>query len=266
MRAFLPAWTWLIVFVAGPAALLLVIALATTGDGVPPYAMGFDLSNFTAIVTDPFYAGAFLSSVRIAGISSLLCLLLGFPLASAIARQPEARRPLLLLALMLPFWTGFLLRIAALVGLMRGDGWVNAAIGLFGIPPVAMLHTDFAMYVGIVYAYLPFMVLPLQARLASLDPGLEEAARDLGASAIRVFAEVTWPLSLPGVVAGVVLVFVPAMGEYVIPELLGGGASQTMGRLIWGEFFDNHDWPRAAALAVLLLILLLGPLALARRR
>ena len=271
LRALLPGWIWLILFVACPAALLLVIALATTGDGVPPYTMGLDAANFAAVLTDPFYATAFVSSIRIAGISALLCLLLGFPLASAIARQPPARRPVLLLGLMLPFWTGFLLRIAALVGLMRDDGWINTATGLLGIPPIPMLHTDFAMYVGIVYAYLPFMVLPLQARLASLDPALAEAARDLGATTARVFAEITWPLALPGVLAGFALVFVPAMGEYVIPELLGGGASQTMGRVIWSEFFDNHDWPRAAALAVLLLVLLLAaialaPIALARRR
>ena len=265
MRALLPAWSWLLVFVALPALLLLLIALATTADGVPPFIVGLDFGNFGAILTDPFYATAFLRSVETASISTLFCLLLGYPLASGIARSAPRHRTLLLLGLMLPFWTGFLLRIAAWIGLLRDDGWINAALGLAGIPPVPMLHTDFAMYVGIVYAYLPFMVLPIQARLASLDPALAEAARDLGASGLRVFLEVTWPLSLPGVLAGIALVFVPAMGEYVIPELLGGGESQTMGRVIWEEFFDNHDWPRACALAVLLLVVFLAPLMLVRR-
>jgi len=266
LRALGPSWGWLIAFVALPAGLLALIGLATPDDGVPPYVLGLDPSNAVAILTDPFYPRAFLGSVKVAGVSALLCLLLGYPLALAIARSPPARRPLLLLLLMLPFWTGFLLRIAALVGLLRDDGWFNAALGMVGVPRIPMLHSDFAMYVGIVYDYIPFLILPLQARLAAMDPALEEAARDLGASGFGVFREVVWPLSRPGVLAGLALVFVPAMGEYVIPELLGGASSQTMGRVIWDEFFGNHDWPRAAALAVMLLVVLLAPTALMRPR
>ncbi len=265
LRALVPAWAWLIGFVAIPAGLLVAIGLASPDDGVPPYVLGLDFGNFAAILSDSFYLGGFLGSLKVAAVSSLICLVLGMPLALGIARSPPARRPVLLLLLMLPFWTGFMLRIAALVGLLRDDGWLNAGLGLVGVAPIPMLHSDFAMYVGIVYDYIAFLVLPLQARLAGIDPALREAARDLGASGFAVFREITWPLARPGVLAGLALVFVPAMGEYVIPELLGGASSQTMGRVIWDEFFGNHDWPRASALAVLLLVALLAPAILARR-
>ncbi len=269
MRTLLlgPPWAWLLAFVAAPAALLGVIALATAADGVPPYALGASLASLTTALTDPYYRDAFVASLRTAGLCTLLCLLIGYPMALAIARSTPARRPLLLLLVMLPFWTGFLLRIAAWIGLLRDDGWIDAALLGLGLieAPLPLLHTDGAMIVGIVYAYLPFMVLPLEARLARADPALEAAAADLGASPWRVFRRVTWPLSLPGVAAGCVLVFVPAMGEYVIPELLGGGGSQTMGRVIWSELFDNHDWPMASALSLISTILLLVP-ALAIRQ
>ena len=268
MRAFilLPPWVWLLGFVALPTVLLAVIALATAADGVPPYALGTSLANFTTVLTDGYYLHAFAASLRISAISALLCLLIGYPMALAIARSAPDRRMLLLLLVMLPFWTGFLLRIAAWVGLLRDDGWINALLIAAGVihRPLKLLHTDGAMIAGIVYAYLPFMVLPLEARLARSDPSLEAAAADLGAGSWRVFRRITWPLSLPGVAAGLALVFVPVMGEYVIPELLGGPGSQTMGRVIWSELFDNHDWPMASALAVVLTALLVAP-ALALR-
>ena len=206
-------------------------------------------------------------SLRIAAIASALCLLLGYPMALAIARSPPAGRGLLLTLVILPFWTGFLLRIAAWTQLLRDDGLINAALQAVGLTdaPVQLLRTDFAMLVGIVYAYLPFMVLPLQARLSRADPVLEQAAADLGAGRLRRFLTVTLPLSLPGVAAGLVLVFVPVTGEYVIPELLGGPASPMIGRVIWQEFFDNHDWPLAAALSLVLLALLLAPAVALRR-
>jgi putrescine transport system permease protein len=196
----------------------------------------------------------------------LLCLLIGYPMALAIARAAEKWRSLLLLLVMLPFWTGFLLRIVAWIGLLNDDGWINNALIGLGLiaTPLHMLYTRFAMYVGIVYCYLPFMVLPLYARLSKLDPALEEAAADLGAGPARVFLSVTLPLSAPGIAAGLALVFMPAVGEYVIPELLGGPSAQTIGRALWNEFFENHDWPMAAALANALLIGLLLPLAVAR--
>jgi putrescine transport system permease protein len=188
-------------------------------------------------------------------------------MALAIARAPERWRSLLLLLVMLPFWTGFLLRIVAWIGLLGDDGWINSALEAAGLiqGPLHMLYTRGAMYVGIVYCYLPFMVLPLYSRLSRQDPALEEAASDLGAAPWRVFATITLPLSLPGIGAGLALVFMPAVGEYVIPELLGGPSSQTLGRALWNEFFENHDWPMAAALANALLLGLLVPLAVLRR-
>ncbi len=270
MRAafLVPAWAWLLLLVAAPVALLAAMALATAVDGVPPFAFGTATGNLQAVFADPYYRAGFAASLRVASVSTALCLLVGYPMALGIARSAARARPALLLLVMLPFWTGFLLRIAAWVGLLRDDGFINAALlGLHLIArPWPMLHTDGAMFAGIVYAYLPFMVLPLHARLAGLDPLLEQAAADLGASPAAVFRRVTWPLSLPGVVAGCVLVFVPVTGEYVIPELLGGAGSQTMGRVIWDTFFQERDWPMASALAVVLLALLVVPVLALRRR
>jgi putrescine transport system permease protein len=266
--ALLPVWAWLAVFVAAPAALIAAIGFATGADGVPPYRLGWNTANLAQLVADDFYLRAFLSSLRISAISTLLCLALGYPMALAIARSPAASRgPLVLLAI-LPFWTGFLLRMTAWIGLLRDDGWVNAALGWFGLGPFRLLYTDFAMYCGILYGYLPFMVLPLVARLTRLDPALEQAAADLGASPLRVVLRVTLPLSWPGIAAGIALVFVPVMGEYVIPDLLGGPGAQTIGRVLWDAFFADRDWPGAAALALVLLAVLLlaaSLLRLARR-
>ena len=200
-----------------------------------------------------------------AGVSSLCCLLIGYPMALAIARAGERWRSLLLLLVMLPFWTGFLLRVTAWIGLMRDGGWIDSAAGgRPGGPP--LLYTDTAMYIGITYAYLPFMILPLYARLSRRDPALEEAAADLGAGPWAAFRTVTLPLSVPGIVAGLALVFIPAVGEYVIPELLGGPGAQTIGRALWNEFFANHDWPMASAVATALLAVLLVPMVLLRTR
>ncbi len=268
MRAVLlwPTWTWLLAFVAAPVALLAVLAFSVPADGVPPFTLATSTDNIVSAITDPYYLDGFLASLRVAAISAAFCLLIGYPMALAIARSCPASRPLPLMLVMLPFWTGFLLRIAAWVGLLRDDGWINAALLALHLTdaPLKLLYTDGAMYAGIVYAYLPFMVLPLQARLGAIEPVLEHAAADLGAGPWEVFRRVTLPLSLPGVAAGLVLVFVPVTGEYVIPELLGGPDSLTMGRIIWDEFFANHDWPLACALATILLVLLLAP-ALALR-
>ncbi len=272
-----PVWAWLLLFIALPAAIVLALSFSQAAASVPPYdplvtwdgwrpVLHLLGDNYQTLGEDDFYLRAALQSLLVASVSSVLCLLIGFPMALAIARTPERWRSLLLLLVMLPFWTGFLLRIVAWIGLLSDDGWINAALlGVGAIStPLHMLYTRFAMYVGIVYCYLPFMVLPLYSRLSKLDPALEEAASDLGAGPWRVFATVTLPLSLPGVAAGLALVFMPAVGEYVIPELLGGPASQTVGRALWNEFFANHDWPLACALANALLLGLLLPLALLR--
>jgi putrescine transport system permease protein len=272
-----PIWAWLLLFIAAPAAIVLALSFSQAAASIPPYdplltwdgwwpSLHLLGDNYVNLVQDDYYLSAALQSLLVASVSSVLCLLIGYPMALAIARAPERWRSLLLLLVMLPIWTGFLLRIVAWIGLLGDDGWINTALLWTGVirAPLHMLYTRFAMYVGIVYCYLPFMVLPLYARLSKLDPALEEAAADLGATPLRVFLSVTLPLSLPGVAAGLALVFMPAVGEYVIPELLGGPAAQTVGRALWNEFFENHDWPMAAALANALLIGLLLPLALLR--
>jgi putrescine transport system permease protein len=249
-------WVWLLLFSILPLAIILLIALGHPTDSVPPFAFAADPGNFAIAATDELYRSAFWLSLRTAAVATVICLLLGYPMALAIAGAPERRRAVLLLALMLPFWTGFLMRINAWIGMLRDDGWINAALTFFGFAPARLLYTDAALYVGMVYTYLPFMVLPLYARLAKLDPALLEAAADLGATPFRAFLRVTLPLSLPGIAAGVALVFIPAVGEYVIPELLGGPGAQLIGRVLWQEFFENRDWPMAASLAWLLLMLL----------
>jgi putrescine transport system permease protein len=274
---FAPVWLWLLAFIALPALIVLALSFSQSAASIPPYApiitwtgwwpaLHLLPDNYHTLVSDDVYLNAALQSLLVAGVSSICCVLIGYPMALGIARSAEKWRSLLLLLVMLPFWTGFLLRIVAWVGLLRDEGWINTALLALGVirAPIHMLYTPFAMYVGIVYCYLPFMVLPLYARLSKLDPALEEAASDLGASPLAVFFKVTLPLSLPGVGAGLALVFMPAIGEYVIPELLGGPSAQTIGRALWNEFFANHDWPMAAALANALLLALLAPIALLR--
>jgi putrescine transport system permease protein len=244
---------WLILLLGAPLAIVVLIAFALPADGVPPYSLGFSLDNLGLVVSDPLYRDALLRSLRVAGVSTLVCLMIGFPMALAIARAKARWQNPLLLAVMLPFWTGFLMRINAWIGLLADDGLIVRVLGVSHL-----LYTDAAMYIGIVYTYLPFMVLPLYARLSRLDPALTEAAADLGAPPWGVFLRVILPLSLPGVAAGAALVFVPAIGEYVIPALLGGPQAQLIGKVLWEEFFANRDWPTASAVAVLLLVVLLA--------
>ena len=255
-------WAWLLVLLILPTLIVLKIALSFPADSVPPYAPilpGLHISTdaFALILSDPLYAHALLLSLKVAGLSTAICLLAGYPMALAIARSAERWRSLLLMLVMLPFWTGFLMRINAWIGLLQDDGWINTIIVAMGLSPLRLLYTDTAMYIGIVYTYLPFMVLPLYARLSQLDMRLLDAAADLGAPPWRVFLAVTLPLSLPGVWAGMLLVFIPAAGEFVIPDLLGGPQAQLIGRVLWQEFFQNSDWPTASAIACALLVLLL---------
>jgi putrescine transport system permease protein len=254
-------WLWLAALVLAPLGLILAVSLAAPAEGIPPFAWALLPDNYETLAADTYYLAAFGQSLRVAGVSALACLLIGYPMALAIARAAPRRRPLLLTLAVLPFWTGFLLRITAWIGLLRPDGWLDAALGAAGLPPSGLLYTPTAMYLGMTYAYLPFMVLPLYARLSRRDPALEAAAADLGAPPLRVFATVTLPLSVPGIVAGLLLVFIPAMGEYVIPELLGGPGAETIGRVLWAEFFANRDWPTASALAAVLLLVLVIPAA-----
>jgi len=259
-RAFVLAvpWTWLCVFLLAPTAIVLAIAFAQSVDAVPPFSLAHPgLDNFLLIATDPLYRAALMLSLKVAAVSTFFCLLAGYPMALAIARSPARWRLLLLLLVMLPFWTGFLMRINAWIGLLQDNGWINTILATLGASPLQLLYTDTAMYIGLVYTYLPFMVLPLYARLSQLDTELLHAAADLGAAPWRVFLSVTLPLSMPGVWAGVILVFIPTVGEYVIPELLGGPQAQMIGRVLWEEFFNNSDWPTAAAIACAMVLLLL---------
>lgn len=275
----LPA-AWMVLFFAAPFAIVASIGFAEPAEGIPPYGpllrwtadalpvLQLNLANFQLLVEDPFYIQALLRSLRVATVSATLCLLVGYPMALAIARAPERWRNTLLMLVILPFWTSFLLRVTAWIGLLQDQGWINGALMGLGLiaEPIPLLYTDLAMYLGITYCYLPFMVLPLYASLSKLDPALLEAAGDLGARPWRAFVAVTLPLSLPGVLAGFLLVFIPAVGEFVIPELLGGPGAQLIGRVLWTEFFQNRDWPLASALAVALLVALVLPIALFQAR
>jgi putrescine transport system permease protein len=262
-------FAWLIVFFLLPFALVLAIALGTNApDSAPPVALGFSLENFKLLFTDDLYVAAWLSSLRIAATATLVCLLLGYPMAYAIARAAPRRRPLLLMLVILPFWTSFLIRVYAWMGLLAENGILNQVLRWSGLAsdPGTILGTEWAVQLGIVYAYLPFMVLPLYASLEKLDTSLLEAAADLGAKPFTAFLTVTLPLSLPGIVAGCLLVFIPAVGEFVIPDLLGGTDTLMIGKVLWDEFFTNADWPLASAVAICLLVLLVGPIALFQRQ
>ena len=263
-RGFLlaPLWAWLLMLVAAPVLILALMAFATPADGVPPFTLGLRFAAFAMLVEDFYYAEALLAALRLAATTAALCLLIAYPMALGMAgMRPRWRLPLLAL-LMLPFWTGFLLRIGAWIGLLRDEGLINHLLRGLGITdaPLALLYTDGAMLAGMVHAYLPFAVLPLFTALIRLDPALLEAAADLGARPARVFLSVTLPLTLPAAAAGFLLVFIPAAGEFVIPELLGPPEAQVIGRVLWQEFFQNRDWPLAAALALVLLALLILPI------
>ena len=270
---------WLLLFFALPFAMVLKISLAEAIISQPPYssllrmaadgtrAIALNWDNYALLFSDELYIAAFLNSLKIAGISTLFCLLIGYPMAYGIARASSGRRAILLMLVVLPFWTSFLIRVYAWIGILSTTGLLNNALLGLGVidEPLALLHTDFAIYLGIVYSYLPFMVLPLYATLSRMDLSLLEAAADLGAPPWRAFLRITLPLSLPGIIAGCLLVFIPATGEFVIPDLLGGPDALMIGKVLWTEFFTNRDWPMASALATALVLLLVIPIVLLHR-
>ncbi len=271
-------YLWLVLLFLVPFLISLKISFADSVIGIPPYTplvetgaggwrlhLGFD--SYRRLVSDDLYAVAYLNAIKFAGVSTLFCLLLGYPLAYGIVRAPRRYRNLLLLLVILPFWTSFLIRVYAWIGLLNENGVINNALLALGLidRPLTLLNNAFAIYVGIVYSYLPFMVLPLYAQLEKLDPALLEAAADLGCRPWQAFLRVTLPLSLPGIAAGGLLVFIPAVGEFVIPDLLGGPDTLMIGKVLWDEFFANHDWPMASAVAVAMLVLLLVPMGVMRR-
>lgn len=267
----LPA-LWLVALVALPLLVVLALSLSWSGPGVPPFILpwageGLNWESFGLILEDGFYGQAFLGSLAIAAGTAGLCLLIAFPMALGMVRAGPAWRAPLLMAVLLPFWTGFLPRLGAWIGILRDEGWINGVLQSLGLTdaPLPMLYSTPALLLGMVHAYLPFAVLPLFASLSRLDPALEEAAADLGANGWTAFRTVTLPLAAPGAAAAFLLVFIPAAGEYVIPELLGPPGAQMVGRVLWQDFFQNRDWPVAAALAVLLLLALLLPILLFQR-
>ena len=270
-------YLWLAVFFLAPFAIVLAISFATATDFVPPFAfeafadgairLADATRNYAFLVADDLYVAAYLSSLRIAAISTALTLLLGYPLAYGIARASDRWRAPLLMLIILPFWTSFLIRVYAWIGILGESGLLNQVLLGLGLldRPVTILGTEWAIVFGIVYAYLPFMVLPLYATLERMDLSLLEAAADLGARPFRAFLTVTLPLSLPGVLAGSMLVFIPAVGEFVIPDLLGGSQTLMIGKVLSDEFFLNRDWPLASAVAIVMLLVLVVPIVLFQR-
>jgi putrescine transport system permease protein len=270
-------YVWLLIFFLIPFLIVFKISLSDTASAMPPYVPVLDFSNIGAffsqldfenysfIFSDSLYTNAYWSSLKIAFISTLLTLIIAYPIAYGMARAPKEWQPLLLMLVILPFWTSFLIRVYAWIGILKKEGLLNLFLGNFGIEPLTIHNTVAAVYIGIVYSYLPFMILPLYASLEKINNALLEAAQDLGSPPWKSFWQVTFPLSLPGVLAGCFLVFIPAMGEFVIPDLLGGTDTLMIGKTLWTEFFSNRDWPVASAVAVVLLLVLVIPIVLFQR-
>ncbi len=273
-------YLWLLAFFLVPFLIVLKISLSQTALALPPYVPVFDifaglellwqgvrqftLDNYRFLYSDALYIRSYLSSLQIAGISTILILLIGYPIAYGMARAPRQWRPILVMLVILPFWTSFLIRVYAWIGILSREGLLNGFLLWAGIidRPLTILSTNVAVYIGIVYSYLPFMVLPLYASLERMDESLLEAAADLGSTPFKSFWQITVPLSLPGIIAGSFLVFIPAVGEFVIPDLLGGSQTLMIGRTLWTEFFSNRDWPLASAVAVILLLILVVPIVI----
>jgi putrescine transport system permease protein len=277
-------YLWLAIFFLAPFLIVLKISLSDPAVAQPPYLpvldlsaglaglkaffSGLDLDTYRFLGSDPLYINAFLSSLKIALVSTVLALLVAFPLAYGMARAPDRLRPLLVMLVILPFWTSFLIRVYAWIGILRTEGLLNQFLLWTGVinEPLAIMNTTTAVYIGIVYSYLPFMVLPIYSTLEKMDESLLEAAIDLGCTRITAFWLVTLPLALPGIIAGCFLVFIPAMGEFVIPDLLGGSGTLMMGKTLWSEFFSNRDWPVASAVAIVLLVSLIIPILIFQRQ
>lgn len=272
-------YLWLLLFFLVPFLIVLKISVSDMRMGMPPYEpllvwasgqlveLKVNFANYAFLWEDALYRNAYLNSILTAGISTVLCLLIGYPMAYGIARSPPAWRNILLLLVMLPFWTSFLLRVYAWIGILKNNGVINNFLMWTGVidEPIVMLQTNFAVYIGIVYSYLPFMVLPLYTAIEKLDLTLLEAAADLGCRPVKAFFRITVPLTRSGIIAGCMLVFIPAVGEFVIPALLGGPDTLMIGRVLWEEFFNNRDWPIASAVAIAMLLLLVVPIMILQR-
>lgn len=268
-------YLWLLALFLIPFFMVFKISLSDAMLAIPPYGptmkdglrellSQLDFENFVFLTTDDLYWKAYLSSMKIAFIATVLTLLVGYPVAYAMARAPDEWRPTLMMLVILPFWTSFLIRVYAWKGILSTEGLLNQLLLNIGIinEPLTLLNTNIAVYIGIVYTYVPFMILPIYAALDRLDGSLIEAAEDLGCSRLQAFWLVTFPLSKSGVFAGCFLVFIPALGEFVIPSLLGGSSTLMIGKVLFEEFFSNRDWPVASAVAVVLLLILIVPIVL----
>ena len=277
-------YLWLLVLFLVPFVIVLRIALSDVDLAIPPYTPrwspgdgwaafwdmvgGWDFENFAWLRDDPLYLNAYLSSLRIAGISTVLTLLVAYPIAWAMARASSGWRPVLMMLVILPFWTSFLIRVYAWRAILGTEGVLNTSLMWVGVisEPLTILNTNTAVYIGIVYTYLPFAILPIYAALEKLDGALLEAAQDLGCSRREAFWLIVLPLSRPGVIAAAFLVFIPAVGEFIIPSILGGSNTLMIGRVLYDEFFSNRDWPVASAVAIILLLILLIPIVLFQRQ
>lgn len=267
---------WLLIFFLAPFLIVLKISVAESLIASPPYSplfqegtdgdlsLNFIYENYAYLWRDNLYVSAYLNSIRISAMSTLLCLVIGYPIAYAIARSSSTTRFVLLMLIILPFWSSFLLRVYAWMGLLADQGTINSLLVWLGLidRPIRLMYSEFAVHIGIVYSYLPFMILPLYANIEKLDISLHEVSADLGARPVVTFLTITLPLTMPGIAAGSLLVFIPATGEFVIPDLLGGGNVLMIGQVLYGEFNANHDWPMASAVAVILLLVLLVPVML----
>ena len=276
-------YLWLLFFFLVPFGIVFKISLSEYAISIPPYTpqldlsqgwaglkeffSGLDFANFTFLASDPLYIMAYLSSLKIAAISTAITLLVAYPIAYGMAQASDEWRPTLMMLVILPFWTSFLIRVYSWIGILSNEGFLNQFLLWTGIisEPLTIMNTNTAVYIGIVYTYLPFMILPIYAALEKLDGSLIEAAEDLGCSKAQAFWLVTFPLSRPGVIAGCFLVFIPAIGEFVIPSILGGTQTLMIGKTLFDEFFANRDWPVASAVAVVLLVILIVPIILFQR-
>ncbi len=267
-------YLWLLIFFLAPFFIVLKISLAESTIASPPFTPMIDwvderimqirivIDNYAYLWEDDLYALTYLNSLKISTTSTILCLLIGYPIAYGIVRSSHTTKHVLLMLIILPFWTSFLLRVYAWMGILADQGLINDIIKWFGFEPVRLLYTETAVYIGIVYTYVPFMILPLYANMEKLDWELLEAAADLGAKPMTTFFTITLPMTFPGIIAGSLLVFIPATGEYVIPDLLGGGNVLMIGRILYNEFNSNIDWPVASAVAIALLLVLVLPMML----
>ncbi|EJN05457.1 ABC transporter permease subunit [Phyllobacterium sp. YR531] len=276
-------YLWLLVFFLIPFIIVFKISLSEVAMAIPPYTPVVDITagiksvfnsisqfswdNYVWLVEDPLYYKAYISSLVIAIVSTFLTLIIGYPIAYGMARAPATIRPTLLMLVILPFWTSFLIRVYAWIGILKPEGLLNQFLMWANVidTPLNILNTNTAIFIGIVYSYLPFLVLPIYSALEKMDYSLVEAAEDLGCTPLMAFWKITFPLSMPGVIAGCFLVFIPATGEFVIPDLLGGSSTLMIGKTLWSEFFSNRDWPVSSAVAVILLLLLVVPIVLFQR-